>query len=92
MADRIRFIREAQTAGLTLAEVTSVLELKDTGSRSCEHTLALVDRHLAEIDVKIAALSETRATGRRPGTTGGHGLDPTDCTDRTAARSSSTPT
>ena len=80
VADRIRFIREAQSAGLTLAEVTSVLELKDNGSRSCEHTMALVQRHLAEIDDKIAALVETRerlADLAQRATR----LDPTDCAD-----------
>jgi len=78
--DRVRFIREAQAAGLTLAEVTSVFELKDAGGRSCAHTLALVDRHLAEIDDRIAALHETRdrlAEIARRAT----GLDPVDCTD-----------
>lgn len=78
--ERVRFIREAQAAGLTLAEVTSVLELKDAGSRSCEHTLALVQRHLTEIDERITALHDTRerlAELARRGT----GLDPIDCTD-----------
>ena len=78
--ERLHFIREAQTAGLTLAEVTSVLELKDAGSRSCEHTLELVHRHLSDIDDKIAALRETRDRlgdmARRAS-----GLDPIDCTD-----------
>jgi DNA-binding transcriptional MerR regulator len=76
----VRFIRDAQSAGLTLAEVTSVLELKDAGNRSCQHTLALVERHLAEIDDKIAALEDTRRRltdlARRA-----EGLDPVDCTD-----------
>ena len=78
--ERLQFIREAQTAGLTLAEVTSVLELKDAGNRSCEHTLELVQRHLSDIDDKIAALRETRDRladmARRAS-----GLDPIDCTD-----------
>ena len=77
---RVQFIRDAQTAGLTLAEVTSVLELKDRGHRSCEHTLALVQRHLVEIDERIDALGETRERladlARRAS-----GLDPVDCTD-----------
>ncbi len=47
MVERVQFIRDAQAAGLTLAEVTSVLELKNTGHRSCEHTLSLVQRHLS---------------------------------------------
>lgn len=78
--ERVRFIRDAQHAGLTLAEVASVLELKDAGSRSCEHTLALVQRHLADIDHKIAALHETRARladlAQRASA-----LDPVECTD-----------
>lgn len=78
--ERIRFIREAQAAGLTLAEVTSVLELKDTGSRSCEHTLALVERHLNEIDERIAALHETRSRLADLAARA-QGLDPVECTD-----------
>ncbi len=31
--DRLRFIRDSQAAGLTLAEVGSILEMKDAGSR-----------------------------------------------------------
>jgi MerR family transcriptional regulator, copper efflux regulator len=78
--ERVQFIRDAQAAGLTLAEVTSVLELKDTGHRTCEHTLALVQRHLVEIDERIETLRETRerlADLARRAT----GLDPVDCTD-----------
>lgn len=80
MVERVQFIRDAQAAGLTLAEVTSVLELKDTGHRSCEHTMSLVQRHLVEIDERITALRETRVRlaelARRAA-----GLDPVDCTD-----------
>jgi MerR family transcriptional regulator, copper efflux regulator len=80
ITERIQFIREAQAAGLTLAEVTSVLELKDAGSRTCEHTLALINRHVAEIDDKIEALVDTRQRladlSRRA-----MELDPVDCTD-----------
>ena len=80
VTERVQFIRDAQSAGLTLAEVTSVLELKDAGNRSCEHTLALITRHLTDIDDKIAALQDTRRRladlAQRAGT-----LDPVDCTD-----------
>ena len=48
--ERLRFIRDAQSSGLSLSEIQSVLELKDSGARSCDHTMALLDRHLAEID------------------------------------------
>jgi MerR family transcriptional regulator, copper efflux regulator len=80
ITERVQFIREAQAAGLTLAEVTSVLELKDAGSRTCQHTLALINRHVAEIDDKIDALVDTRQRladlSRRA-----MELDPVDCTD-----------
>ena len=78
--ERVRFVREAQTAGLTLAEVTSVLEIKDAGGRSCEHTLELVQRYLTEIDAKIAALHETRERLAELAQRAA-GLDPIDCTD-----------
>lgn len=80
VVERVQFIRDAQAAGLTLAEVTSVLELKDAGHRSCEHTRALVNRHLGDIDERITALRETRTRlaelARRA-----VDLDPVDCTD-----------
>lgn len=40
--DRLRFVRDAQATGLTLAEIASVLELKHAGERSCHHTTALL--------------------------------------------------
>lgn len=58
--ERLRFVRDAQATGLTLAEITSILELKDQGQRSCEHTRALLRRHVAEIDRQIERLSEAR--------------------------------
>ncbi len=78
--ERLRFIRDAQASGLTLSEIQSVLELKDAGARSCDHTMALLDRHLAEIDVQIARLEvargELRDLARRA-----QRLDPAACTD-----------
>jgi DNA-binding transcriptional MerR regulator len=78
--ERLRFIRDAQASGLSLSEIQSVLELKDSGARSCDHTRALLDRHLAEIDEQIARLEVARSellelAGRA------RGLDPAACTD-----------
>jgi DNA-binding transcriptional MerR regulator len=58
--DRLRFIRDAQASGLRLDEIRSVLELKDSGRGSCEHTLALLRAHLEEIDAQIARLVVAR--------------------------------
>jgi len=78
--ERLRFIRDAQSTGLSLDEIKSVLELKDAGARSCDHTVALVEQHLAEIDAQLDRLQAARAElvglaerARR--------LDPANCTD-----------
>ncbi len=78
--ERLQFIRDAQASGLTLAEIQSVLELKDSGARSCAHTSALLSRHLTEIDDQIARLQEARqqlvVLADRA-----DGVDPASCTD-----------
>lgn len=78
--ERLRFIRDAQAAGLSLAETGDILRMKDAGHGTCQHTAALIDRHLAEIDRQIesllAAKGELSTLARRAET-----LDPEDCTD-----------
>lgn len=78
--ERLRFIRDAQATGLTLAEIQSVLELKGAGTASCHHTRDLLERHLAEIDDQIARLVQARrelaGLAERAGD-----LDPATCTD-----------
>lgn len=78
--ERIRFIRDAQATGLSLAEIASVLELKAAGSTSCAHTGELLERHLSELDEQIALLIKARdelaAMADRAAD-----LDPTSCTD-----------
>lgn len=79
-AERLRFIRDAQATGLSLAEIQSVLELKDAGANSCSHTRSLLERHLADLDGQIerlvAARTELVELASRAG-----GLDPSACTD-----------
>ena len=78
--ERLRFIRDAQATGLTLAEISSVLELKVAGERSCSHTMALIDSHVEAIDEQIAQLQAARtelvSMAKR-----GRSLDPAACTD-----------
>ena len=79
-AERLRFVRDSQASGLTLAEIQSVLELKDAGSTSCEHTASLLRRHLADIDAQIDRLIGARAEIATLANRA-EGMDPTSCTD-----------
>lgn len=78
--ERLQFIRDAQAAGLTLAETGEIVGMKAAGESTCSHTRALLDRHLAEIDLQIerllAAKSELVAMSRRA-----DALDPGECND-----------
>ncbi len=78
--ERLRFIRDSQVAGLTLAEVGSILDMKDAGQSTCAHTRDLLHRHLAEIDEQIEALKAARkemaALAERA-----DAMDPGECSD-----------
>ncbi|WP_084038923.1 heavy metal-responsive transcriptional regulator [Demequina sp. NBRC 110053] len=79
-ADRLRFIRDAQAAGLTLKESRTILDMKAAGRGTCQHTRALLEGHLADIDAQIASLEAARAellalSARADA------LDPADCAD-----------
>lgn len=78
--ERLQFVKDAQASGLTLAEIQSLVELKTAGRSTCEHTVELLRRHLADIDAQIAQLRVTRADlaslAERAAS-----LDHTDCTD-----------
>lgn len=59
--DRLNFIRHAQTAGFTLAEIRQILALSDTGEPPCEHVTELIRQHLHDIDERIRELTDTRS-------------------------------
>ncbi|MFD6888777.1 heavy metal-responsive transcriptional regulator [Streptomyces sp. NPDC059957] len=75
---RLLFIRDAQGAGLTLAEIRSVLDIRDSGRAPCGHVTTLIDQRLANIERRMAELRQTRAAlhelARRAATT-----DPDTC-------------
>lgn len=62
---RLRFVRAAQAAGLTLAEIHTVITVREDQGAPCEHVTALLDRHAAALDQRIAELEATRAEVRR---------------------------
>jgi|TARA_B110000483_G_C17957184_1_gene450575 MerR family copper efflux transcriptional regulator len=78
--ERLDFVKQAQSSGLALAEIRSILEIKDQGGQTCEHTTSLLRWHLDELDAKIVELQtarvELQAMYKRAGA-----LDPAECTD-----------
>jgi DNA-binding transcriptional MerR regulator len=80
VVQRLQFVTDAQCAGLSLTDIRSVLELKDAGASSCEHTLALLERHIDDIDDQMARLRIARAELVRLAERA-RSLDPAECTD-----------
>ena len=78
--DRLQFIKDAQATGLTLTEISSILELRSEGHGTCDHAAALLEQHLTNLDHHIEELKQARTQladlAERART-----LDPEDCTD-----------
>ncbi|HZJ47653.1 MAG TPA: heavy metal-responsive transcriptional regulator [Acidimicrobiia bacterium] len=77
---RLQFIRDAQSTGLTLTEIGSILDLRSDGEGTCQHVIGLLERHLDDLDRHIASLHKTRdhlvtLTKRAKA------LNPEECTD-----------
>lgn len=76
---RLRFIRAAQTAGLTLAEIASVTKIRDSGTAPCIHVEVLLAHKLDEVRERCRELAvlerELEALIERCSR-----LDPADCT------------
>ena len=60
-ADRLAFIRRAQTLGLSLAKITDIIALRDGGTPPCRHVRALAELRIRAIDHQIAELEALRA-------------------------------
>lgn len=77
---RLHFIGAAQASGLTLAEIGSIMDLRDDGTVPCTHVAGLVENKLAAIRARIETLvaleAELEALVERS-----HRLDPADCSD-----------
>lgn len=60
----LRFIRQAKSLGLSLAEIGDVLDLQRGGARPCGHVIGLLDAHLAQIEKAMKELRRLRDTLR----------------------------
>lgn len=76
--DRVTFIKQAQSAGLTLAQIGEILSIRDRGETPCTHVAELIDRRRREVDRRIAELLATRDTLAELAERSGQ-LDPDDC-------------
>lgn len=77
---RLRFIRSAQTAGLTLAEIRGVIDIRDRGEAPCTHVDELLSAKLTDVRqrreqlaVMERELEDLLERSRQ--------LDPADCGD-----------
>lgn len=59
--ERVAFIKQAQTAGLTLRQIGQVLALRDDGRAPCHHVADLVDQQLSDVEQRLQDLRRTRA-------------------------------
>ncbi len=80
--DRLRFVRAAQAAGLTLAEIRNVVALRDDGIPPCSHVIALLDDKAEAVAQQMASLRSLQADLKQlrdHATT----IDPAHCDPRT---------
>ncbi|MGF1429268.1 MerR family DNA-binding protein [Kitasatospora sp. LaBMicrA B282] len=77
---RVDFVRTAQAAGLSLAEIHGILTIRDSGRPPCAHVTALLEKHLADVDRRLAELHATQATLRKLARTAA-ATDPATCAE-----------
>ena len=58
--DVLRFVKRVQELGFTLAEIEQLLELAEGGPDSCDRVRVLAEKHVVELDRKIADLTRMR--------------------------------
>jgi len=82
---RLDFIRRGQAAGLTLAEIREVIDIREAGDAPCRHVYELISARLVDIERQIAdlealrdALIERRDQARE--------ADPSTCPSETVCR------
>lgn len=77
---RVRFIRSAQAAGLTLVEIANIVDLRDHGDTPCTHVATLLHRKLDAVRARQAELATLQAQLEQL-IDASDQLDPADCTD-----------
>ena len=78
--DLLAFIKAAQAAGLTLAEIREIMLVRRTQGPPCGHVAALLEAHAADLGRRIAELTALRREVRRLRDRA-RALDPAACGD-----------
>ena len=78
--ERLGFVKDSQAAGLSLAEIQWILELRDSGESTCGHPIGLLESHLADIDRQMVELGRTRSQLQRV-ILQARAMDPAECTN-----------
>jgi MerR family copper efflux transcriptional regulator len=78
--ERLAFVRDAKRTGLTITEISSILDMREQGEATCEHVVSLLARHTEEIERQIKTLISTRDQ-LREATARALRLNPRECTD-----------
>lgn len=76
--DRLAFVKAAQAAGLTLAEIREIVTVREAQGPPCEHVAGLLDAHAADLDQRIDELTDLRREVERLRARA-RGLDPAAC-------------
>jgi DNA-binding transcriptional MerR regulator len=82
---RLDFIRRGRAAGLTLAQIREVIEVRDSGDAPCGHVYQLLTQRLADVDRHIADLQVLRTSLARKRDHAGS-ADPATCAPETICR------
>jgi MerR family copper efflux transcriptional regulator len=62
---RLRFVKAAQAAGLTLADIRDLIAVREQTRPPCQHVVGLLDAHAGDLDRRIAELTALRADVQR---------------------------
>ena len=82
---RLDFIRRGRVAGLSLAQIREVIDIRDGGDAPCRHVHQLFTARVADIDRQIADLHALRAALVRRRDQAGE-ADPSTCPAETVCR------
>ncbi|WP_454852392.1 heavy metal-responsive transcriptional regulator [Promicromonospora soli] len=62
VVSRVDFVHRGKAAGLTLAQIKQILDVRDRDQAPCEHVRSLLDTKLADLDQQIRQLNDLRET------------------------------